>query len=469
MIGFMNIETSAWSVLPFVVAISSALLTRALIISLIAGIIVGTLQLGLTPVKGFSYVLQESLARKEFIWLCMLVILISLLFELLKKTGVIAEIAFQVSRKLQNKIQATVATWLMGLVIIDDYFSPLLTGTIMRPITDRYLVSREKLAFIIDATASSVCVLVPFTVWGGYIASLLMLEGSPIITIEQGISVFTHSIFYNYYGILIISFTLLICLNIIPDFGPMKAAELRAKIDKEVLSYSNNELKETSSNEFEQGWTTNTSVIINLLIPVLIIIAATVLGYQFNNQNWILDALLIAVIYLYISMAARGQFSSLKDACTSTNKAISLIMPIIFMVALAHCLNFISLELGAATYLNHLLIGIVTMDTLPVLAFIIAGAMAFATGSSWGTYAMLFPLMLPLLHQLNNNEINEITYVLVASIVGGGVFGDHASPVSDTSILSSIGAGCDHIDHIVTQAPYVFIVALITIGFYALH
>ncbi|GGO65290.1 Na+/H+ antiporter NhaC family protein [Bowmanella pacifica] len=465
----MSIEPGIWSILPFVVAISCAFITRAVIMSLVAGIVVGALQLGLTPVKGFSYVFQESLANKEFIWLCIVVVLISLLFELLKKTGVVAEIAYKLSRRLSNKTQATSAAWVMGMAIIDDYFSPLLTGTIMRPVTDKLMISREKLAYIVDATASSVCILVPFTAWGGYIASLLMIDGSPITSIEQGLSVFTHSIFYNYYALLIISFTLLICLNLIPDFGPMKAAELRASIKKQVVNPHTLNAKSMPVDEIESGWTTSTSLLANLAVPLLLVVSVAFVGASVFNQNWVLDALLVAVIYLYISMAVRGQLKSFVEAGTITNKAITLITPTVIMIALAHCLNFISLELGAADYLKAILIDVVSFETLPVFAFLLAGVIAFSTGSSWGTYAVLFPLFLPLVHQLNDQQITDVTYVVVAAIVGGGVFGDHASPVSDTSILASVGAGCEHIDHIVTQLPYALLVATISAVFYAFY
>ena len=215
------------SLLPLVATLILAFVTRSALIAMLVGTFSGTLMLGSAPGVGLNELFQASLGNADFIWICQIVILIGILFELFKRAGVLGALAQKFAGSAGNRRRVELSAWGMGFVIVDDYFSPLLTGAVMRPMSDRARIPREKLAFILDSTTASVCILVPFTAWGAYLASLIAAQGAAVGSVEQGLAVFIGAIKYNWYPMLMLLFTLLICAGLIPDFGPMRKAERR--------------------------------------------------------------------------------------------------------------------------------------------------------------------------------------------------------------------------------------------------
>ena len=221
----MDGQFGAWSLVPLGVTLVLAFMTRSALIAMLVGTFVGTLMLTPVPGVGLNDLFQSSLGNGDFIWICEIVILIGILFELFRRAGVLGALAQRFAGGEGSRRRVELSAWGMGFVIVDDYFSPLLSGAVMRPLSDRAGFPREKLAYILDSTTASVCILVPFTAWGAYVASLIAAQGDSVDGVEAGLAVFISAIKYNFYPMLMLLFCLLICLRVVPDFGPMRKAE----------------------------------------------------------------------------------------------------------------------------------------------------------------------------------------------------------------------------------------------------
>ena len=461
-----SINWGFWSLMPLLAALAFAFTTRSAVFSLLAGSVIGVVMMGSDPARGLNDLIQSSLGNREFIWICEIVILIGVLFSLFKHAGVITAFADRISVRTKSPKSIGFTTWCMGFFIIDDYFSPLITGAVMRPLTDKVKMPREKLAFILDSTTASVCVMVPFTAWGAYMTSLILAQKGPVTTAEQAMGVFIQAIPYNFYSILLILFTLGICLKIIPDFGPMRKAERRAEETGEVLRPGalpliNADSEAVFANRPEKAW-----LIADLLVPVVIVFGIVIASFVFLNGILIVEAFLCAVAYLSLSMFFKKQITSIEQLTLIATKGIQDVMPAILVIALAYCINGVTQGLGAANYLIELTQQLFTPELLVVATFMLTALISFSTGTSWGAFALITPIALPLAYAFTGGQLDPLVFKTVAAITGGGIFGDHASPVSDTSVLSSAGAGSDHMDHVITQLPYALVVAGVTIGLY---
>ena len=462
-------DWGAWALLPLAITLVLAFTTRSALIAMLVGAVSGTLMLGQAPGVGLNELFQAALGNGDFIWICQIVLLIGILFQLFRRAGVLGALAQRFSRAEGSRRSVEVSAWTMGLIIIDDYFSPLLTGFVIRPMSDRARIPREKLAFILDSTTASVCILVPFTAWGAYVASLIAAHGGPVTSIEQGVSVFIAAIPYNFYPLLMLLFTLLICLRVIPDFGPMQKAEQRVRETGALLRPGAKPLSGddgddvTASDRRKQP-----SLTFELLVPVLLLVGVGAATLVIGGSVRIVEAFMLVNVYLFAVLGIRGEFASvaeLGDVIVAGGKSI---MPALLIVALAYALNAVTSELNAAGYIIAQFAADLTPNTLVALTFVMAAVISFSTGTSWGAYALMMPVALPVAFEFSGGELTTLVYQTVAAVAGGGIFGDHSSPVSDTSVLASVGAGSDHIDHVVTQLPYAVLVALITTGLYLL-
>ena len=457
----------AWSLLPLAVTLALAFLTRSALLAMLAGTFVGTLMLGGAPGVGLNELFQSALGNAEFIWICEIVVLIGIMFALFRRAGVLAELAGRFSRRHGSRKRVEVTTWGMGLVIVDDYFSPLLSGSVMRPLSDRAGIPREKLAFILDSTTASVCILVPFTAWGAYLASLIAAQGGPVTSVEQGLSVFIGAIPYNFYPLLMLAFTLLVCLGIVPDFGPMRRAEQRARGGGGLLRTGARPLLASDDDDVSaRRRAAQPSLRYELLLPVCLLIgvgAATLLA---TGSVRIVEAFLLVDVYLVAVLAVRREFQGLEDVAELIVTGARSVMAALLIVALAYALNAVTAQLHAADFIIGRFAGHLTPNTVVALAFGIAALISFSTGTSWGAYALMIPVALPVAYEFSGGELTPLVYQTVAAVAGGGIFGDHASPVSDTSVLSSVGAGSDHMDHVVTQLPYALLIAALTFSLY---
>ena len=461
-------DWGALSLLPLVATLILAFVTRSALIAMLVGTFSGTLMLGSAPGVGLNELFQASLGNADFIWICQIVILIGILFELFKRAGVLGALAQKFSGSDGNRRRVELSAWGMGFVIVDDYFSPLLTGAVMRPMSDRARIPREKLAFILDSTTASVCILVPFTAWGAYLASLIAAQGGAVGSVEAGLTVFIGAIKYNWYPMLMLLFTLLICTGLVPDFGPMRKAERRVIETGALIRPGAKPLVTDDGGAIEQATQgRDASLILELLIPVLLLVSLGAWTLIQTGSVKIVEAFMLATTWLLAVLAFRGEFSGIDDVADVIVDGTKSVMAALLIVALAYALNAVTTSLGAGQFIIEQFTSDLSPNSLVLITFLLTAAISFSTGTSWGAYAMMMPVALPVAFEFTGGSIEPLVFQTVAAIAGGGIFGDHSSPVSDTTVLSSVGAGSDQIDHVVTQLPYALLMAAITAGLYA--
>lgn len=475
-----------FSLIPLAATLLLAFLTRSAAIAMLTGTFVGTLMLGGVPGASLNQLFQASLGNEDFIWIVLIVVLIGVLFEGFKRAGVMTALAARAAvgpthdgSRGEARRKAELTTWGLGFLIVDDYFSPLMTGAVMRPLTDRVGVPREKLAFLLDATTASVCILVPFTAWGAYLASLIAAQGGPVASVEAGLSVFIHAIPYNFYPMLIIGFALLIALRVIPDFGPMRRAELRAKETGALIRAGANPLVDDSVDASMRAKTADASgeasaedrapsLLLELALPVAVVVSVFAWSLIALGSVKIVEAFMAGATVLIAVLLIRGRLQSAAEVSALITKGAESVMPALIIVALAYALNEVARQLGVGDAIIGLFSTSLSIDWLVPLTFAVTAAIAFSTGTSWGAFALMMPVALPVAFSFSGGELSVLAYQTVAAIAGGGIFGDHASPVSDTTVLSSLGAGSDHMDHVITQLPYALAMAGVTFLIYVL-
>jgi len=457
------------SLLPIVLALALAYITKDAILALFIGCVVGVIMLGMDPATGLSQLFQKALGNADFIWVLMIEVFIGILIAFFLKAGVSEEFAKVVLKKVRTRRGAQLTAWLLGcFVFFSDYFSPLFTGTVIRPVTDKLRVSREKLSYILDTTAAPICTLIPISGWVTYVAGLLVKQGGPITSVEVGVSVFMQAVVYNYYALIAVAMAGLISAGIIPDFGPMKKAEKRAMETGKVLRDGATplvgvELELISPKEGKKG-----NIILHLIVPVLIVVSIAVGTFMAFRSTKILEAFIAATLYLGIILWLQGFFNNVKDLMDTSLAGIKGVLPAITILALAYTINTVTQMLGAPQYIISVVQGWMTPALLVTVTFITGAIISFFTGTSWGTYAILTPFVLPLALKLSNYTLGPVVYATVGAILGGGVFGDHCSPVSDTTILASFASACDLMDHVNTQLPYGVLAALIATVLYVI-
>lgn len=444
----------ALSLVPVILALILAFRTKDAVFSLLIGCIVGVVIAGFDPATGLSKLFQKALGNGDFIWVVMIEIAVGIMVAFYLRAGVIASFAEWASTKIKTRRAASGFGWLLGIFIFfSDYFSPLFSGPIARPLTDKYKVSREMLAYLLDSGSAPVCTLVPLTGWAVYIAGLLKGYG-PIQDVNEGMAVFIKSIPYNFYGWFAVILAGLIGFQLIPNFGPMKKAELRAQNEGKVLRDGATPLTGEEMEMIKPLEGKKSNLFVYLVVPVLIVISIAIGTFIAFGSTKILEAFFAAVMYQAVAMAIGGYFKGIKDGMDVAVKGIKAVIPAILILALAYCINTISKTLGAQQYIISLTEGWMSSGLLPLVTFITGAMISFFTGTSWGTYAILTPFVLPIAMNLSGGDVNSLVLATVGAVVGGGLFGDHCSPVSDTTCLSSFGAGSDHMDHVATQLPY---------------
>lgn len=461
-------DWGAAALLPLAVTLLLAFITRSALLAMLTGTITGSLMLGAMPGVGFNELLQRSLGNGDFIWICEIVLLIGVLFELFRRAGVLFALSQRFGNSSGTRRRVELSTFGMGFVIVDDYFSPLLTGSVMRPMSDRAAIPREKLAFILDATTASVCILVPFTAWGAYVASLIAQQGGAVSSVEQGLAVFIAAIPYNFYPLLLLLFTFLLCAGVLPDFGPMRKAEKRVRDTGALIRPGGKPLTGGEEDLAAPARNAQPSLLFELLVPILLLLGFGAWTLIASGSVKIVEAFMLATLYLFMVLGVRGEFRSVPEAADVIVNGAKNVMEALLIVALAYALNAVTNELQAAQFIIDRFAALLTPNTVVALTFTLTACISFATGTSWGAFALMMPVALPLAFDFSGGELTPIVYQTVAAVAGGGIFGDHSSPVSDTSVLASVGAGSDHIDHVVTQLPYALVIATLTIGIYLL-
>lgn len=442
------------SVIPAILAIVLSFITRNTVVSLAVACIVGTLCAG-QGIFGFPTLLQNSLGTTSFSWVMLLNTFIGILVAYFQKTGAIQGFSQKVHEKNLSRRGAQLMAWILGIFIyFSDSFSPLFVGSVMRSITDKAKVSREKLAYIADSTSAPVSVLMPITGWAAYLMGLALGVGC-IETTEDAASLFLHAIPFNFYPIFAVLFVGLIATGIVKDFGPMKKAEKRAVEEGKVIRDGATPLIGKELTEMQPYPGIRQRVFLNFILPVLVIISIALGTYIAFDSAKTMEAFLFVVIIMTISMMIQG--IPFKEVMNTLTDGVKGAIPAVMLLALAYAVNELSSEMGTANYIISLTENFLTPHMLPAIIFLVASIMAFATGSSWGTFAICMPIALPLAFSFTDNQMSLLIVASFAAVAGGGVFGDHCSPLSDTTVLSSTGAASDHIDHVKTQLPYALV------------
>jgi Na+/H+ antiporter NhaC len=453
------------SLLPPLIAVLLAFVTRDAIISLLVACVVGVVLLG-EGVQGFPDLVVRALGTPDFVWLCSVEFSIGVLVAFLQRSGAIDLFREGAARYVKTRNQVGVMGWALGLsVFFSDYFSALFVGPVMRDLTDRYRISREKLAYICDSTSASVVVLIPISSWAIYLSGLTVGEG--VANREAGLDLFIRSVPYNLYGILTVIMVGVLAGGLIPDFGPMKKAEDRARETGKVLRDGAIPMMGKELTDIEVSDSTHTSILLNFALPVVLIIGTNVSTFFILGTAKILESFMLAGAVLGVTMWLQ-RVDNVRGIVQTALAGMKGVMAAVAILALAFTINTVSRELHTAAYVVELTEGWMRPALLPVLGFVIAGFVSFATGTSWGTYAIMIPIVLPLAIQFSGGEVGTLVFASFGAVAGGGVFGDHCSPLSDTTVLSSLGSACDHMDHTRTQLPYAVTVAGIVAVFYLL-
>lgn len=481
------------SILPPLIAIALALLLRQVVISLFAGIWVGAVILFDYDVIGgifrvLDHFVLKALADTSHVQIIMFSMLFGGMVGVISKNGGTVGIANLITRYAKSPRGGQLASWAMAFVMFfDDYANVLVRGNLMRPITDRLRVSREKLSFIVDAGAATVASVFIVSTWIGYEVGLIADGLRMIGSSEEPYSVFLQTIPYRFYPIFTLILVFLIAwMN--RDFGPMLAAERRARTTGEVLRPGSQpavdltDSTEVSTDGKPARW-------YNGLLPILAILVVGLYGLYFTGTSaleaegrtsysigeiiskadsyasllWAsLTGCLVAILLTVVQRIMK--LTETVDAWFSGLKSMLLAMLILI---LAWSIGAVTEEIKTADFLVQVLRGTIEPHWLPVLTFLIAALMSFATGTSWGTMAIMMPLVIPLGNTLSldaglqGEGLTVILHGVISSVLAGAVFGDHCSPISDTTILSSMASAVDHIDHVRTQLPYAVLAAVI--------
>ena len=448
------------SIVPATIAVMLAFATRNTVFSLAVACIIGVLLLG-EGLLGFPNLLVNVVGTTDFAYIFLFTLFIGVAIAFFQRTGAIQSFSDYVENKNMSRVRVQVTAWMLGMfVFFSDYLSPLFVGSTMRALSDKFKISREKLAYIADSTSAPVVILIPVSGWGIFVAGLLIGKG-PVGDMNDAMSVFISSIPYNIYPILAVAMVGMIATGLLPDFGPMKTAEDRARTTGKVLRDGAKPLMERELTEIAPYAGARPSLFWNFVFPVLFVIAVSVSTFVIYGSAMIMEAFLGAAIVAGITMAIQG--IPLSDIMDTFNSGIKGIMPAATILVFAYALNSLSADMGTAVYIVSLTDSWLTTGLLPAITFVMAGVIAFSTGTSWGTFAIILPIAVPLAFGFTGDIPGPLVYATIAAVTGGGVFGDHCSPISDTSILASTGAASDHIDHVKTQMPYALVIGAISI------
>lgn len=469
------------SILPAIVAITLAIATREVIGSLFIAIVLGATFLNsYNPGTGLLQAMENYvLGSVTDPWNCAILIFTLLMggmIGLITRSGGANAIAEALARRAKTARAGQLYTWLIGMLIFfDDYGSSLITGNTARPLTDRLNISREKLSYIVDSTAAPVATIGIISTWIGYELGVIRTAFLNVGIEENVFFLFLKSIPFRYYSIFALGLVVIISV-MMRDFGPMYDAEKRARTTGKVLREGAVPLVDTASKDLmpKEGAPLR---VINFLLPILVLVGATFYGLYWHGVNEggaaagnILEAigasdasivllwtsLIGALIALVLVLVQRIlTFNEAMETFVSGMKSVFFAC---IILVLAWSISAVSDELGAADYLVGLVTsGGVPYQIIPLLIFLIACLMSFATGTSWGTMGIVLPLAIPVAYALNP----EILIATMGAVLTGAIFGDHCSPISDSTILSSTGSGADHIDHVRTQMPYAVLAAVV--------
>jgi len=469
-----------WSIVPPLLAITLALITKEVIFSLLVGIMSGSLIYSVLMGHGFLGIFTVTvdtmigkLSDGDNIAIVLFLALLGSLVALVTKAGGSNAYGSWAAKKIKSQKSAGVLTVLLGLVIfIDDYFNCLTVGTVMRPVTDRFRMSKEKLAYLIDATAAPVCIIAPISSWAASVISYYPAESG-----MSGMQAFIGSIPMNLYAVLTIIMVFWVVLRKNGDFGPMAIAQ--RKMDESGAGgnavSAENVVSSTEPDELEKLNVSDKGKVYDLIIPAAFLVAFSIASMLWYGGYWdgegksLFDAFgdtsagpalalggfgaLIVAFFLFVFR----KVISFKDFFTCIGIGIKSMVPAIIILTLAWTISGICRDLlNTGSYVAGLVeASSMPAAVIPAILFLVAAILSFATGTSWGTFGILIPIAITICNKVDP----RYSVISLSAVLAGSVFGDHCSPISDTTILSSTGARCNHIDHVSTQIPYALTVA----------
>lgn len=463
----MPVKETAWALTPPVIAIALALITKEVYSSLFLGVLTGAfLNAGFDLVGTLNQVFQEGMLKvlsdKWNVGILIFLIILGMMVQLMNRAGGSAAFGQWASTHIKSRAGAQLATMVLGcLIFIDDYFNCLTVGSVMRPVTDKYNISRAKLAYLIDSTAAPVCIIAPISSWAAAVSGFV--KG------ENGISIFIQSIPYNFYALLtLIMMLLIIFLGI--DYGPMKVHEDNALKGDLFTTGITEEAAETMKKGEKIG------SVIDLVLPIVMLIICCVIGMiytggffedkgfvdAFANSDASVGLVLGSAVALLITVAFYLLRQSLPfaDCMDCLPEGFKQMVPAMLILSFAWALKAMTDSLGAAKYVAALVESSAgnLMNFLPAIIFLIAVFLAFASGTSWGTFGILIPIVVSCFQGVDH----QLMIISISACMAGAVCGDHCSPISDTTIMSSAGAQCIHLNHVTTQIPYAMTVAVVS-------
>ena len=467
--GAGMVRGTAWALLPPIIAIGLALITKEVYSSLFIGIVVGGLMYtNFNFLTGMDTIINDGLisAVKDNAGIFIFLVELGVIVALINKSGGSAAFGKWAARHIKTRVGAMLATFALGvLIFIDDYFNCLTVGSVMRPITDRHKISRSKLAYLIDATAAPVCMIAPISSWAAAVSSYAE-DG-------QGLKLFVSAIPFNFYSLLTFIFIIGICVMGF-DYGSMAMHEYNAMYKDDLFTSGDRP-------EGDEEAVSDHGKVVDLVLPILVLIGVSVfsliyVGGIFEGKSFV-DAFadtdatvglpwggLIALVFtmVYLNIRKVVDFKSTMD---SVPKGFLAMVPSILILTFATSLKNMTSLMGAKYFVADIMSGAASSlaNFLPVIIFLVACLLSFATGTSWGTFGILIPIVAYL---FVNTPDSPLMVIGISACLAGAVCGDHCSPISDTTIMSSAGAQCNHINHVSTQLPYALTVAAVSaVGF----
>ena len=463
-----------WALIPPLVAIILALITKEVYSSLFAGVIVGGLIYSysytspyVNPVMSLNHIFKDGLIKQlsdeGHVGILIFLVFLGIIVAMMNKAGGSAAFGEWASKRVHSRRSAMLATTLLGcLIFIDDYFNCLTVGSVMRPVTDKEKISRAKLAYLIDATAAPVCIIAPISSWAAAVSDFAP-EGT------NGIMLFIRAIPYNYYALL--SILMIVCLSIFKiDYGPMKRHELNA-LNGDLFTVEPTERRTNDQ-------VTGKGKVVDLVVPVIMLILFCVIGMIytggfFEGKSFI-DAFAVCdasvglaygafggIVFMLLFYIVRGVLK-FTDCMSCVESGFKAMVPPIAILTLAWTLKAMTDSLGADKFVAALVMkeGFQNLNwAMPAIIFLIACGLSFATGTSWGTFGILIPITL---NAFPLQSGSPLAIICMSACMAGAVCGDHCSPISDTTIMSSAGAQCNHIAHVSTQLPYALTAAAVS-------
>ena len=463
-----DLHATFWALVPAIVAIGLALITKEVYSSLFVGILMGALlysgfQFELTITHIFSDGIIGVLSDSYNVGILVFLVILGAMVCLMNKAGGSAAFGQFAASHIKNRVGAQLATILLGvLIFIDDYFNCLTVGSVMRPVTDKFKVSRSKLAYLIDATAAPVCIIAPISSWAAAVTGFV--EG------EDGFSIFIRAIPYNFYAIL----TVIMMVGMVlmkTEFGKMREHEKNAARKGDLFT--------TEGRPYENAKEEQISAkggVVDLLIPIAALIVCCVIGMiytggffegtgfveAFSNSDASLGLTLGSFFGLVITIVLYQirRVLSFKDCMDCIPEGFRAMVPAILILTFAWTLKAMTDSLGADLYVAGLVESSAGafMNFLPAIIFVVGCFLAFATGTSWGTFGILIPIVVAVFQ----NGDPQMMIMSISACMAGAVCGDHCSPISDTTIMASAGAQCEHVNHVTTQLPYAVLAAVVS-------